>query len=389
MMHSIRPGQHDLTNAAYHGGPGTSKSGLDIIHKSAEKFAFARSPEAPERVPTPSQAFGSAYHAIVLEPDVFVRTYTRGISLADNPQAIDDREVLVAMVQKLNVGRLPKLASSGAKAEVIERILAGMAEQGEEVTDVTPAALSLLKGADLKAEIDRLNALRTPPLSTVGSRHDLADLLRANGVAVTLWSDLQAEWLRNNADRIVLSEKDWTTLHEMREKLFSDPYARRLLRQPGRAEMSFYWYDIETGELLRCRPDYYTFNGICVDLKTTVDASQDGFCSSIQNYRYDVQHPFYQDGINAAIEQSRSDLAKCREFVFIAQEKEPPYAYCIYSLDPEDVELGRLEYKADVRKLAYCRNAGEWPGYGVGIQRISLKAWHRQQTALAASEALH
>ncbi|HZZ05639.1 PD-(D/E)XK nuclease-like domain-containing protein [Paraburkholderia sp.] len=385
MQHTLRPGVYDLTNDAYHGGPGTSKSGLDILHKSAEKFAFAKSPDAPERVSTPSQAFGSAYHAIVLEPDVFTRTYCLGLRMCDVPEAINDADVLVSKIQALNAGRLPKLPSSGTKDELIDRILAGRAEQNDDVSEVSRAALCTMKGAELKTEIERLNFTRTGLLSVSGSRHELAALLRANGVPVTLWSDVQAEWLTNNTGRIVLSESDWNTLHAMREVLMRHPAAGKLLRRRGRAEMSFYWVDPETGELLRVRPDKYTDCGLCLDLKTARDASFDGFVSSIQSYRYDVQHPFYLDGIAAAIEQGKLDIAKPRAFFFIAQEAEPPYSVGVYSLDPEDVELGRLEYRADLRKLAQCRATGHFPGYGDDIQQISLTSWHRQKTALAVS----
>jgi len=386
MQHPIRPGEYpDLSNDAYHGGPGTSKSGLDIIHVSAEKFAFAKSPEAPPREATAAQAFGSAYHMIVLEPALFVKTYTLGISMADVPHAIDSRDELVAMVERLNFDRKAKLPTSGAKADVVERIISAQAEDLAEGFRSERAYLENMKGAELKQVIDMLNASRAGLLSTSGTRHELAALLRANGVEVTLWSDVQAEWLANNADRIVISPEDWATLHAMREKLMAHPAAGRLLRKRGAPERSFYWVDIETGELLRCRPDYLTDCGIIVDLKTARDASEDGFISSIQSYRYDVQHPFYVDGITAAIEQACLDRVKPKAFVFIGQEKEAPYAVGVYWLDPEDVELGRMEYRADLRKLAECRTANAWPGYGDGIQQISLTSWHRQKTALASA----
>jgi exodeoxyribonuclease VIII len=394
MHHAIRPGVYDLTNDAYHSGPGVSKSSLDLIHKSAELFAFVHSDEAPERESTPAQDFGTAYHMIVLEPDLFYRTYTLGISMADAPEAIDDREQLVAMVAKLNEGRLPKLATSGSKAELVARILEAQEQEmrnagpGELVLIRDVAELEAKKGAELKEIIEALNVNRAGLLSVSGSRHDLAALLRANGVAVTLWSDVQSEWLRNNEGRRIISAEDWKTLHAMRDKLMEHPAAGALLRKPGRCEMSFYAIDAKTGELVRCRPDYFTDCGLALDLKSALDASFDGFVSAIQNHRYDVQHPFYIDTINAAIEQAKLKRERAREFIFIAQEKKPPYAVGVYCLDPEDVELGRLEYRADLQRLQQCRESNRWPGYGDNIQRISLKAWHRNETANAVKATL-
>jgi exodeoxyribonuclease VIII len=379
----------DLPNSDYHGGSGTSKSGLDLIHKSAELFDFVKHAKPEDRESTPDQVFGSAYHAIVLEPKEFVRTYALGLRMQDVPEAIDSREVLVGMVEKLNEGRLPKLPTSGAKADQVERILAAWPEHDIEVTDASRAALDLLKGNDLKAELDRLNATRPGKLSTSGSRHELADILRANGIPVTLWSDVQAQWAANNQGRVVLSEEDWIALHAMRDKVFQHPAAGALLRKPGRSEVSFYWVDQETGEELRCRPDRFTECGLILDLKSTIDASPTGFVSSIQKWRYDVQDPFYVDGVNEAIRQGNVNHKSARGFIFIAQEKKPPYSVGVYVLDKEDADLGRLEYRADLRRLNECRQANAWPGYSNRIEQISLKAWHRQETALAASAALN
>ncbi|MDR3445743.1 hypothetical protein [Dyella sp.] len=122
-MHEISPGLYpSLSNEAYHHGPGTSKSGLDILHKSAEKFHWLKTANPDGREPTDAQAFGSAYHAIVLEPEVFARTYCLALRMQDVPGAIDDRDTLVAMVAKLNESRLPKLPATGDKATLVARI---------------------------------------------------------------------------------------------------------------------------------------------------------------------------------------------------------------------------------------------------------------------------
>lgn len=386
MLHDRAPGFYpDIPNGDYHGGPGISKSGLDLLHKSPELFHFVKNtPPDEDHESTADQAFGSAYHMIVLEPALFVRTYCLELRRSDVPEAIDERDTLVAMVQKLNESRLPKLSTSGSKDELIARISDTWRKRADARGEpVEMPNLTAMKGAELKAYIEVLNVERQGLLPISGTRHELAEILRANGVSVTLWSDVLAEWQANNPGRIVLSEKDWNTLHAMREKLFDDPYAGKLLCLRGIAEGSFYWYDPDTGLLCRCRPDYLTDSGFCIDLKTTLDASEDGFAHSFQKWRYDVQHPFYLDGINHAIDQARLPRAKAREMIFIAQEKKPPYMVGVYRLDPEDVTLGRYEYKADLATLAKCEQENKYPGYtSGGIKQISMKAWHRQETAV-------
>lgn len=382
----MKPGVYaGISNADYHGGPGISKSGLDLIHRSPMHYHAVVTAANDNHESTVAQALGTAAHALILEPAEFVKDYCLGLRQSDVPHAIDDREQLVAMVQKLNEGRLPKLPTSGAKAALIDLIL----EHGLYVVELPSEGgdlrteLEAMKGADLKAMIERGNLNRTGLLSTSGSRHELAELLRANGVEVTLWSDVQAEWMKNNGDRTVLTPEQWDQLHRMRDAVMAHPAARGVL---------------ERG------------NNMVVDLKTCEDASLEGFSKSIANWRYDVQHPYYLDGLREALRQGNCEppaegaaelsaywtdketgvLCRCRpdfwrghpnHFIFIAVEKKPPYAVGVYKLDEESVDLGRAVYRADLKRYAECLANDNWPGYGDKIQTISVPGWHANKNA--------
>lgn len=358
-----------ISNADYHGGPGISKSGLDLIHRSPMHYKAVLD-STNDNQPTPAQALGTAAHSLILEPAEFVKHYCMALRPSDVPHAIDDRDQLVAMVAKLNEGRLPKLATGGSKAEQVARILEANADLP---ADLQPSAAELeaMKGAELKTALEKLNESRQGLLSTSGNRHELAELLRASGVEVTLWSDVQAEWLQNNSERTVLSQEQWDQLHAMRDAVMAHPAANALLTGcPGKAELSVYWVDPVTGVLCRCRPDWWRDDDLLVDLKTTDDASPEGFAKSIANWRYDVQDPMYQDGVQLATGR------KPRGFVFIAVEKKYPHAVGVYVLDDESRELGRAQYRADLARYAECQANDTWPGYGDKIQSISVPAWH-------------
>lgn len=378
----MKPGVYaGIPNAEYHGGPGISKSGLDLIHRSPMHYHAVVTAANDNHESTAAQAIGTAAHMLILEPGEFVKTYCLGLRPQDVPHAIEDRDQLVAMVAKLNEGRLPKLPGTGSKAEVIERILANQPEE-----TWTPDQLEAMKAADLKEIINQLNVNRLGLLPTSGSRHELAELLRANGVEVTLWSDVQAEWLANNQNRIVLSQEQWDQLHRMRDAVWAHPAASGVLHRG---------------------------NNMVVDLKTTDDASLEGFSRSIANWRYDVQHPYYLDGLRKAVEQSGGELpeqavigaaelsaywvdeetgvlCRCRpdfwrgepkHFIFIAVEKKEPHAVGVYKLDEESVDLGRAQYRTDLRVYAECKANDTWPGYGDRIQTISVPGWHANKNA--------
>lgn len=395
MIHDVQPGLYpDLSNAAYHGGPGLSKSLLDHANKCMAMFDFVVNSGEYERESTPTQEFGSAYHMIVLEPEKFYDEYVLELQRSDAPHAIEDRDVLVGMVAKLNEKRMAKLPVSGDKATQIARIIeaeqqmidAGMIDSKDAYFE---PELQTWKGAELKQHVEALNERRDGMLPISGTRHELAELLRANGVDVVLWSDVVDEWNKAHAHQKVLCDKDWQTLHEMRNALQKHPKARALLRLPGAVEQSFYWIDPVTGLLCRCRPDRRTDSGFLIDLKSTDDASKDGFRHSIQKWRYDVQHPFYFDGINLAIDQAGLDIERPREFFFIAQEKKKPYLVGVYRLSKDDVDLGRMEYQHNLLRVAESQATGVYPGYSDDIEEISLSQWHREQTALRVSATLH
>lgn len=433
----MKPGVYEgIPNAEYHGGPGISKSGLDLVHRSPMHY-HAVVTAANDHTPTAAQELGTAAHALILEPDVFTDTYCLALRRSDVPEAIEEREALVEMVEainaeriaahpdavrdadvlvakinELNANRLPKLLTGGNKGELVERILDN---QPSEVW--TAEQLNAMKAPDLKEIINQLNVARPGLLSTSGSRTDLANLLRANGVDVVLWSeitdayqqeygrpyvlststasrhemaawlnangknvrlwsDVLAEWTENNPGRIVLTPETWDQLHAMANAVHSHPAAGALLTGcPGEAEKSVYWNDAITGVLCRCRPDWWRDDNVIVDLKTTEDASPEGFAKSMANYRYDVQAAYYMDGIQKATRK------RPKAFVFIAVEKKPPYGVGVYVLDADSLELGRAQYQHDLRIYAECVRTGEWPGYGDKIQTISLPAWHANKNA--------
>ena len=58
-----------MNNEEYHSSPEISKSDLDAAAKSGVHFLHKK--EGPKSKPTPAMRIGSAFHALILEPDVF------------------------------------------------------------------------------------------------------------------------------------------------------------------------------------------------------------------------------------------------------------------------------------------------------------------------------
>lgn len=184
------------------------------------------------------------------------------------------------------------------------------------------------------------------------------------------WESAIEHALQAGAD--LISADDYATCMAISQQVRSHPTARKVFGM-GQAEMSCYWTDDETGLLCKCRPDWLGLP-LVVDLKSTDDASAQGFQRSAFNYRYWVQAAWYMDGIEQATGQ-RPDA-----FVFAAFEKSAPYACAFYFADDAMIEMGRKEYRKLLRVLADCKAADRWPGYTTDVLPLGMPAW-----ALAAA----
>jgi len=303
----MEPGVYgEISNSDYHSGPGISKSGLDLIRRSPAHYQYAISADNDNQ-PTPAQQIGTAFHTLLLEPHLF-----------DEQYALPCEMPLDALV-------------------TTDDLKAALKECGEKVS---------------------------------GNKPELIERLKAVRPDVIIADEIKQSYAVQNAGRIIIPHETNSQLWAMREAVMAHPAASKLMSVPGKAEQSVYWNDPVTGELCRCRPDWWRDDDILVDVKTTEDASPEEFARSILSWRYHVQDPFYTDGIFQAIGRVP------RGFVFLVVEKKPPHAVAVYVLDRESRELGRAEYRADLNRYAECKRTGVWPAYADDIQPIGVPQWH-------------
>lgn len=69
---NIAPGIYDISNEAYHQGPGISRSALMEFRKSPYHYWYKYlNPDYKPKAETPALLFGKAFHTLALEPDKF------------------------------------------------------------------------------------------------------------------------------------------------------------------------------------------------------------------------------------------------------------------------------------------------------------------------------
>ena len=126
------------------------------------------------------------------------------------------------------------------------------------------------------------------------------------------------------------------------EKVFTDTDEETNEKVKVKADMLY--RDIATGRLT------------IIDYKTTQSCEEKAFYSSCRKFGYQFQAGMYTEIIESNL------LEKC-QFIFIAQEKTPPYAARIFVCSEDWVNTGKKQYHDLLRQYHACKEADNWYGY--------------------------
>lgn len=171
------------------------------------------------------------------------------------------------------------------------------------------------------------------------------------------------------AGKIILTADDFNALMGMSQAVFKNPICAALLRGSLKEHSVFAELD---GVRVKCRPDgWSTEKGVLFDLKSTEDASPEGFARTVAKYRYHVQDAFYRHVVASATNCDADDLS----FIFIAVEKKPPFAVALYQLDELATLQGWVDAREDLRRYKTAKDTGKWGGYSPRIETLSLPRW--------------
>ncbi|MBF0341811.1 MAG: PD-(D/E)XK nuclease-like domain-containing protein [Magnetococcales bacterium] len=170
--------------------------------------------------------------------------------------------------------------------------------------------------------------------------------------------------------KTLLKVDEWQALSMIRASIEAHP-AKILLSGNGRREQAIFWQDRETGIRCRCKPDYLGIHHV-VDIKTTTDASPDGFRRVVENLKYMIQATHYLNGI----EEITGERPR---WFFLAIEKEPPYVCAVYEPDDEARCWGKKKVSRLLQEYASCLESGHWYGYGDNAMLMSISDWARRE----------
>lgn len=180
----------------------------------------------------------------------------------------------------------------------------------------------------------------------------------------------------------VISAADYETCRRISESVQRHKDAAAILDSRYATELSIAWDDGGSGVRCKARLDVVSqkFETIA-DIKTTRDASRDQFQRSIFQYGYHRQAAHYLSGARAVC-----PAVDWQHFVFIAVEKEPPYAVGVYRLLDEVIDAGRDELDILLARYGQCQATGVYPAYGDDVVDIGLPAYAWKQLISESNE---
>jgi len=189
-------------------------------------------------------------------------------------------------------------------------------------------------------------------------------------------------WEFKQKGKIIISPDDVEHAQAMVKNLTEHETVGRLLDNIIVESSVFWWYqspvdddDREYREYLKIRPDILNLTRpIIADIKTTDDASPEGFARAVMKYRYHFSAAMYLEGVNQCDQIMTATDYRYLNFILIAVEKTPPYQVAIYNLPGDVLNLGLQQFRVAMQRLHDARQSG-FPSMSPEIRDIKLPAW--------------
>lgn len=125
----------------------------------------------------------------------------------------------------------------------------------------------------------------------------------------------------------------------------------------GIKEQTLVWQDEETGIWLKIKPDCLVYNdGICLDVKSTQDASKYGFRAACRSLLYHFSAAMYLEGLKKC-------FGRDFDFAFLAIENDAPYQVNLLGAPPAMIREGTAMFREALRRLRTCIDTNSWPGF--------------------------
>ena len=400
----FEPGRYEgLPNNVYHAANGISSTQVKDARVSLMYFNARHVAKTIPREGSKVLDMGNLVHALALQPENLDEEFSVEPVIPEG--AFTTAATLRAFIDEHNAS-LPALLSADDIKALLEEYNATLPAQlplGASVEETYAAYEQLPEeyqriengtkhtAAAMKACIKEYNSTLPAPVKTSGSRDALLEQLaiinpdlvaqEAQKPAPLKVSGTKAEmiqavksvkpdavfadelldaWRDNPGDKILVTQQQMETALAIQKALHEHPTAGKLLLHPDRAvETSYFGIDEETGLEIRVRPDLeIDIDGVRVgaDLKTISmwNVKQSGLRARL--HREIIDRDYH---LSAAMYMQTAALD---QFFWIFVNKDEGYHWiAIVEASEELIELGMLEYRQTMNRIANAFDTGVWP----------------------------
>ncbi|WP_318393175.1 RecE family exodeoxyribonuclease [Enterobacter sp.] len=203
-------------------------------------------------------------------------------------------------------------------------------------------------------------AQKPAPLKVSGTKAEMIQAVKSVKPDAVFADELLDAWRENPEGKVLVTLQQYATAMAIQSALHAHPTAGKLLLHPDRAvETSYFGIDEETGLEIRVRPDLeIELDGVRIgaDLKTISmwNVKQSGLRSRL--HREIIDRDYH---LSAAMYMNTAALD---QFFWIFVNKDEGYHWiAIVEASEELIELGMLEYRQTMNRIANAFDTGEWP----------------------------
>lgn len=203
-------------------------------------------------------------------------------------------------------------------------------------------------------------AQKPAPLKVSGTKAEMIQAVKSVKPDAVFADELLDAWRDNPGDKILVTHQQMETALAIQKALHEHPTAGKLLLHPDRAvETSYFGIDEETGLEIRVRPDIeipFDMVRVGADLKTISmwNVKQSGLRARL--HREIIDRDYH---LSAAMYMQTAALD---QFFWIFVNKDEGYHWiAIVEASEELIELGMLEYRQTMNRIANAFDTGVWP----------------------------
>lgn len=177
--------------------------------------------------------------------------------------------------------------------------------------------------------------------------------------------------------REVLPDAQYEKCLRIRDALVRQPWRGALLDGPGITELSVLWTDDDSGVRCKSRCDRVTLSyqhpswpapaPVIVELKSSRDATPDGFRHTLSKLSYHVQARMQLEAL--AYHDPRTWLdpgtleVRPEQLIWLVLETEKPWEAALYSPSTEMLEEAGRRLRHALALWRDCESSGRWPGF--------------------------